>query len=130
MSFDLDLKEGIFPIIIKPNLGQPILLNLRDFKDENGKLVKNILFDAIIIAHPHHKSQDILNYFHLRTYIQPILSGHGEFQDRRGEKSPLLRRKVRKVRAGGTQGKGRGDHGLFRTAHQPADERLHGGGER
>jgi len=29
--FKLDLTEGDFPIILKPNLGQPTLINIREF---------------------------------------------------------------------------------------------------
>jgi predicted MPP superfamily phosphohydrolase len=85
----MELDKGEFPIIIKPNLGQPILLNLRDYKDSNDKLIKNIVFDAIILTLPQMEVERILEYFHLNLYIQPILKCEGEFQNRRGELIPL-----------------------------------------
>ena len=52
----LDLSKGSFPIIIKPNLGQPILLNLGDFKNKANEYNRSIIFDSLIITKPsHHK---------------------------------------------------------------------------
>ncbi len=86
---DLDLTAGIYPIIIKPNLGQPILINLRDYQDNNGTFIKNIEFEAIIIAMPSQTPKEVLQFFHLNLYIQPILNDRGKFSERRGKKYPL-----------------------------------------
>jgi predicted MPP superfamily phosphohydrolase len=85
----INLKEGKHPIIIKPNLGQPVLLNLRDFKGNDGIYVKKVVFEAYIIAIPKHSTQDILESFHLNAYIQPILKDEGTFEERRGERYPI-----------------------------------------
>jgi len=90
--YKLNLKEGKFPIIIKPNLGQPILLNLRDFRDDNdktGPITRKVVFNAIILVIPGQSIQEILEYFHLNIYIQPILKDEGNFSERRGKRYPL-----------------------------------------
>ena len=44
----LDLTKGNYPILLKPNLRQPLLLNIRNF-EENGKFLgQEVVFDAII----------------------------------------------------------------------------------
>ena len=40
--YNLNFKEGNYPIIIKPNLGQPLFVNLKDFKGMEGELYKKI----------------------------------------------------------------------------------------
>ena len=95
--YELDLKKGRYPIIIKPNLGQPILINLRDFMDESGSFVKKIEFDALIIAIPGKSTDDILQSFHLNIFIQPILEDEGEFSERRGERYPLQIRETERI---------------------------------
>ena len=95
--YHLDLTKGIYPIILKPNLGQPLLLNIRDFK-ENGKFLnQKVVFDAIIITIPNQVIEDILQFFHLNLYIQPVLKDHGEFTERRGQLFPLKIVEIKKV---------------------------------
>lgn len=81
----LEMEKGEYPIIIKPNLGAPILLNLKDYKDSNNLIVKSIVFEAIVIALPKMETNRILEYFHRNIFIQPVLKSEGEFQERRGE---------------------------------------------
>ncbi|MFX1320008.1 MAG: metallophosphoesterase family protein [Promethearchaeota archaeon] len=88
-TFQLDLNKGDFPLIIKPNLGQPQLINLEDFKNEEGKYLKNVIFEAIIITIPTQTIPEIGKDFHLNTFIQPILKDEGKFLERRGERYPL-----------------------------------------
>ncbi|MFX1315279.1 MAG: metallophosphoesterase family protein [Promethearchaeota archaeon] len=88
-KFQLDFRKGDFPIIIKPNLGQPFLLNLNDFKKDDGNYFKNITFETIIIANSKETIQDLGKNFHLNTFIQPILREKGKFLERRGERYPL-----------------------------------------
>ena len=95
--FNLNLKEGTYPIIILPNLGQPILINLKDFKQIDGNFSKIILFDAIIITLPEQTIQDILYYFHENLYIQVVLKGDGDFKERRGQKFLLQITEIKKV---------------------------------
>ncbi|MHA1488250.1 MAG: metallophosphoesterase family protein [Promethearchaeota archaeon] len=94
----LDLEKGEYPIIIKPNLGQPILINLREFKNEKDIFVKKITFNALIIALPEQSIQEILEFFYLNIYIQPILKDEGEFTERRGEKYPLQILEIEKIK--------------------------------
>ena len=88
-TFQLDLNKGDFPLIIKPNLGQPQLINLEDFKNKEGKYLKNVIFEAIIITIPKQTIPEIGKDFHLNTFIQPILKDEGKFLERRGERYPL-----------------------------------------
>jgi len=87
--FGLNLKKGKYPIIIKPNLGQPVLLNLRDFKDSSGKIQKRVYFEALLIALPSQDIKDLFRYFHRNIFIQPILKKSGKFSDRRGKLIPI-----------------------------------------
>ncbi len=95
--YNLDLTRGNYPIIIKPNLGQPILINLRDFKDTSGIFTEKVNFEAIIITIPNQSIQEILEYFHLNIYIQPILRDDGSFSERRGKRFPIQLLKVKKI---------------------------------
>ena len=79
----LDLTKGTFPIIIKPNLGQPVLLNL--FKD-SAHLSRRHTFKAFIVALSSYSVQRILESFISNVFIQPILKDEGDFEKRRGEK--------------------------------------------
>ncbi len=87
--YQLNLKEGKFPFIIKPNLGIPILINLKDYKSEKGIYVKDVIFDSFIISVSGQSLDEILHYFHLKVYIQPILKDTGDFLQRRGMKYAL-----------------------------------------
>jgi len=93
----LNLEKGKFPIIIKPNLGQPILINLQDHKDKNGLLIGNITFDAIIITIPDYPTTKILQSFFSNLYIQPILKDEGEFSQRRGKFIDLQPIEIKKL---------------------------------
>ncbi|MGQ4873536.1 MAG: metallophosphoesterase [Promethearchaeia archaeon] len=97
----MNLKIGEYPIIIKPNLGQPTLLNLKDYINENYKIIKKVTFKVIIIALPKHSEEEILEYFYPNLFIQPILKDDGPFKARRGEKfilKPVEIRKLKKLR--------------------------------
>ena len=93
----LDLSKGSFPIIIKPNLGQPILLNLGDFKNKTNEYNRSIIFDALIITKQSHSIKRILEYFYLNLYIQPILKDEGDFQQRRGDLYPIKLAEISKI---------------------------------
>ncbi|MFX1277110.1 MAG: metallophosphoesterase [Promethearchaeota archaeon] len=93
----LDVRKGNFPIIILPNFGQPTLINFQDYKDKNGNYTKRINFDAFIIANSGQTIQEILEYFHLNIYIQPILKDEGNFNERRGERYPLHLLEIHKI---------------------------------
>ena len=60
---NLDLTVGKYPIIIKPNLGQPILLNLRDYQDTNGRFIKKMDFEVNIMAILNKPPNLVLNFF-------------------------------------------------------------------
>ena len=81
----IDLTLGNYPIIISPNLGNPILLNLRNKKDQSQFPVKNLSFRALVIASKSHSTQKILENFYQNLFIQPILKDSGEFSKRRGD---------------------------------------------
>jgi len=91
----LDLSKGTFPIIIKPNLGQPTLINLNKYFDSHGE--KKITFSTLVIAMESHSVERILEQFHSNLYIQPIIKDHGNFSERRGEKYPLRAIEIKKI---------------------------------
>lgn len=80
----IDVQKGTFPIIIKPNLGQPIIINLKDYKDEKGAFIRKITFEALIITIPNQDVKTTLEYF-ISIHVQPILKDEGQFQKRRGQ---------------------------------------------
>ncbi len=93
----LDVRKGDFPIIIFPNLGQPILLNFQDYLDEEANYKKPITFNAYIIAIPGQAPQRILEFFHNNIYLQPIIKDEGSFEQRRGERYPLQLIEINKI---------------------------------
>jgi len=95
--YNLDLKKEDYPIIIKPNMGHPVLINLRDYKDEKGIFNKQIFFEALIITIPDQNIKEILGFFHLNIYIQPILKDVGDFEKRRGKRYPLQISEIEKI---------------------------------
>ncbi|MFX1396350.1 MAG: metallophosphoesterase family protein [Promethearchaeota archaeon] len=84
--FSLNLRKGKYPIIISPNIGQPLLINFRDFRDKNGKFIQKISFNAYVLGISSQNTQEILNQFYMNTFIQPILKDEGSFEKRRGKK--------------------------------------------
>ena len=93
----LNLEQGEFPIVIKPNIGQPILINLREFREPDGTLGSNITFDAIVITLPNYPTQKILESFYSNLFIQPIIKDEGEFSTRRGKKIDLQAVEIAKL---------------------------------
>ncbi len=91
----LDLSKGSFPIIIKPNLGQPTLINLNDDLTSHGE--KKITFSTLVVAMKSHSIERILEQFHSNLYIQPILKEQGNFSERRGEKYPIRAVEIKKI---------------------------------
>ncbi len=85
----LDIKKGAYPTIIKPNLGNPSIINFKDYKDSGDNFVQRVTFDVFVIAVPYQDVEEILNYFHLNIFIQPLLKDEGDFSNRRGELFPL-----------------------------------------
>jgi len=79
----MDLTKGTFPIIIKPSLGQPVLLNLLDDSKHSSK---RYTFTAFIVALSSHSVERILESFSSNVFIQPVLKDEGDFEKRRGEK--------------------------------------------
>ncbi len=93
----IDLELGIYPIIISPNIGKPVLLNLRDYKQEAQFPIKNLSFEALIIASKIHSTKNILEHFHLNLFIQPILKERGDFEKRRGDLIDLHLVQIEKI---------------------------------
>jgi len=86
---DLVHIEEKYPIIIKPNLGQPLIINLRDYIDENNSLSKEIIFNTIVLAKSGMSLDEIQKQLINNIYLQPILKSSGNFDQRRGNKFPL-----------------------------------------
>ena len=95
--YNLDFNENKFPIIIKPNLGIPIFLNLRDFKNKEGTFLKVISFESLVATTSNQNIKDIAEFLHLNIFIQPILKDEGNFLDRRGRKIPLKIVEIKKL---------------------------------
>jgi len=93
----IDLKFGLYPIIISPNIGQPILLNLKDYQDRAQFPVKSLSFKAFVIASKSHSAQKVLENFHQNLFIQPILKDSGEFLERRGDLIALHLVEIEKI---------------------------------
>ena len=93
----IDLKLGNYPIIISPNLGNPILLNLRDYQEPAQFPVKSLSFKAFVIASKSHSAQKVLENFHQNLFIQPILKDSGEFLERRGDLIALHLVEIEKI---------------------------------
>jgi len=83
-----DIKVD-FPIILKPNIGQPILLNINQISDPNWNNEHIIEFDSIILANSSVKEQEIRKIFADNIFIEPILKDEGDFEKRRGDKFKL-----------------------------------------
>ena len=94
--YNLDLEKGKYPIILKPNLGTPILINLRDYKNEKGEITKKVGFKAYVITVPKMSITKILEYF-LSIYIQPILKDDGDFAKRRGNKYQIHALQINRI---------------------------------
>ena len=60
--YNLDFNENKFPIIIKPNLGIPIFLNLRDFKNKEGTFLKVISFESLVATTSNQNIKDIAEF--------------------------------------------------------------------
>ncbi|MFX1287483.1 MAG: metallophosphoesterase, partial [Promethearchaeota archaeon] len=93
----IDLELGIYPIIISPNIGQPILLNMRDYPEHNQFPVKNLSFRALVIASKTHSAQKILENFYQNLFIQPIMNDSGAFLKRRGDLIDLHLTEIEKL---------------------------------
>jgi len=93
----IDLRLGNYPIVISPNIGNPILLNLRDDPDHAQFPIKNLSFRALVIASKSHSAQTILENFYQNLFIQPILKESGEFSKRRGDLIDLHLIEIEKV---------------------------------
>lgn len=93
----INLNKGKFPIIINPNLGQPLFINLMDYLDKEGKFEKKVIIETLIITIPNQATQEILEYFYSNIFIQPILKDIGKFEERRGEKYLLNLIEIEKI---------------------------------
>lgn len=93
----LDLSKGTFPIIIKPNIGQPTLINLKKLNENFSSQREKVTFSALVIAMKSHSVERILEQFHSNLFIQPILKDHGNFSERRGEKYPIRALEIKKI---------------------------------
>ena len=93
----IDLKLGNYPIIISPNIGNPILLNIKDDRTKAQFPVKNLSFRALVIASKTHSAQKILENFHQNLFIQPILKDSGDFSKRRGDLIDLHLVEIEKI---------------------------------
>jgi len=93
----LNLNEGKYPIIISPNFGQPLLINLKAYLNNEGQFEKNVIVETLIITIPNQSTQEILEHFYSNIYIQPILKDEGKFEERRGEKYSLKLNEIEKI---------------------------------
>jgi 3',5'-cyclic AMP phosphodiesterase CpdA len=78
--------EDNFPIIIKPNIGQPAFLNLYDLNEASERLGQKLEFEIFVLAEIAFNKDQIIAFLTSKVNIQPILKSRGEFNDRRGRK--------------------------------------------
>jgi predicted phosphodiesterase len=90
----LDLTKGSFPIIIKPNLGQPVFLNIHNRSETSASTHR---FKSYVMAMSFYSVEIILESFISNIYIKPILKDEGDFEKRRGEKYPIKPIEISKV---------------------------------
>ena len=90
----LESGEGGYPFILKPNLGFPELLNLRDIPEDLNTSLK---FKVLALADRSNTKEQIISYFQSNVFIQPILKEIGPFQQRRGEKYGLKITNIEKI---------------------------------
>lgn len=103
---DLDenlLKLKLFPIIIRPNLGQPEFINAKNFdiKDVSNKDLPeelNFEFKVTIAACEKTKLEDIFKEMDSRVFIYPLSETIIEGRAVRLNKIPVLIKEIKKVK--------------------------------
>jgi 3',5'-cyclic AMP phosphodiesterase CpdA len=95
--------EKKYPIIIKPNLGIPSIINLIEHGDKTELESREILIEMYILGDRETTPEQIRTQITNNVYLQPILKDSGEFEQRRGEKYPLkiqeiLKKEIEKFR--------------------------------
>lgn len=90
-KIQIESIDDELPIIIKPNIGQPILINL-NHKTNNSR--NKIEFEILILANPSLSKISIKKLLLNNIFVQPILQDCGEFQKRRGRKYKLKLQKI------------------------------------
>ncbi len=90
LEFDImDNISDLYPIIIKPNIGQPLFIDLRKYHKKNNEFLKDIYFDTIFIGRTDLSIDQIKDILSNNLYLQPILRDTGSFKKRRGNKYQL-----------------------------------------
>jgi len=87
------ISDGL-PIIIKPNIGQPILINLGHKSNEYRKKNNKIEFDILLVANSSMSKTSIKKLLFNNIFLQPILQDQGDFQKRRGRRYKLSVQKI------------------------------------
>jgi 3',5'-cyclic AMP phosphodiesterase CpdA len=100
-----------FPIIIKPNIGQPTFLNLYDLNETNEKTGKKLEFEIYVITDISFNKDLIIAFLTSKIKIQPILKSKGEFNERRGKKFDLKIRNAIKM-----------DYGDLKNVENPSED--------
>ncbi len=83
------MKKEKSLILLKPNLGQPELINLVEFSDETPEKGKKVSFRTYFLSNIKLSSEDLQQKLISNVYIQPILKDSGDFLKRRGQLQKL-----------------------------------------
>lgn len=78
-----------YPIIIKPNIGQPLIINLGEYFDRNIEIIKDITIEIILLGNSKLLIRNIIEILSKNIFLQPILRDSGPFEQRRGKKYQL-----------------------------------------
>lgn len=91
----LDLREGKGSVIISPNLGKPVLLNLKEIHEKQEE--NSVVFKSLIISNRKESQDDVSLDFQSNVFVQPLLKDSGLFHERRGKRYPLQITKIEKI---------------------------------
>ncbi|MBY9006810.1 MAG: metallophosphoesterase [Candidatus Lokiarchaeota archaeon] len=87
-NFINEISED-YPIIIKPNLGNPSIFNLRNYENKDENAIEDIVLDTIFLGKLNLSIEKARKIISKNIYIQPILKEFGPFEERRGERFQL-----------------------------------------
>ncbi|MHA1805805.1 MAG: metallophosphoesterase family protein [Promethearchaeota archaeon] len=84
------MKENHNILLLKPNLGQPHLINLNEIIEKQAlEPGTNLFFEAIFFLEKPCKKEDLEKILLNHCYLQPLLKDTGDFNARRGSLIPL-----------------------------------------
>ena len=96
------LKKRLFPVVIRPNLGQPDFISPLNYNEENDKELPEKLFfefNVMVAACKKSKIKDLIEEFDKRFYLYPICDKFTDGRAKRLEKIPLLSKNFQVIKS-------------------------------